>query len=278
MARVASATTSDERRKLSQRFNELLSNLRVEDEYVRAARAENERQVLASLFGFERAPLRLPPSFTPISQNATDLIVACEVTSAKKYAKSYQRPTWPNGQSGVTIGVGYDVGYVSKENLGQDWESYIDSSVISALAVACGVTGEPAKQLTSSLQAITIPWDVAFRQFLKEVQPRYVSETERALPNTTLLTSDSLGSLVSLVYNRGASFNISSEKDTTGRYREMRNIRSWMMSKEFSKIPDEIRAMKRLWKDKPKLVGLVERRELEATLFEIGLKAHSKPA
>jgi GH24 family phage-related lysozyme (muramidase) len=81
-----------------------------------------------------------------------------------------------------------------------------------------------------------------------------------------LLSADSLGALVSLVYNRGASFF-----DTGNRYREMYAIRQRMEAKEFAKIPAEFRAMKRLWSGKRNMAGLVRRRELEAVLFEAGV-------
>ena len=51
------------------------------------------------------------PSATPISGQAFDLIVEFEVTGEQAYTQRYRRPVWPKGQSGVTIGIGYDVGY-----------------------------------------------------------------------------------------------------------------------------------------------------------------------
>ena len=47
----------------------------------------------------------------------------------------------------------------------------------------------------------------------------------------------------------------------------MRNIKTHMTDKEFDKIPDELRAMTRLWPG----TGLVARRKAEAALFELGL-------
>jgi GH24 family phage-related lysozyme (muramidase) len=78
---------------------------------------------------------------------------------------------------------------------------------------------------------------------------------------------DRLGALVSLTYNRGASY------DTPGaRYKEMRNIKSHMTAEDFERIPGDIRAMKRLW---PGVAGLRKRREREARLFEQGFAALS---
>jgi GH24 family phage-related lysozyme (muramidase) len=90
-----------------------------------------------------------------------------------------------------------------------------------------------------------------------------VELTERALPNTGKLSADSLGALVSLAYNRGASF------DSEGtRYQEMRAIKADMAAKKYQDVPKQIRNMKRLW---PNVKGLRVRRDLEAQLFQDGL-------
>jgi GH24 family phage-related lysozyme (muramidase) len=73
--------------------------------------------------------------------------------------------------------------------------------------------------------------------------------------------------MVSLVYNRGASFRRSED-----RYREMRAIHQHMVHERFDQVPSAIRGMQRLWENLPNMRGLVDRRELEARLFERGLK------
>jgi GH24 family phage-related lysozyme (muramidase) len=83
------------------------------------------------------------------------------------------------------------------------------------------------------------------------------------LPNTGKLGPDSLGALVSLTYNRGASYPKAGE-----RYKEMRAIKTHMTNKAYFKVPAEFRSMKRIWPDVP---GLQARREREAKLFELGL-------
>jgi GH24 family phage-related lysozyme (muramidase) len=82
-----------------------------------------------------------------------------------------------------------------------------------------------------------------------------------------------LGALVSLVYNRGASFGIPEAKDPSGRFREMRNIKAHMANKAFDQIPDELLSMRRLWIGVKDMRGVVLRREAEAALFKQGLPA-----
>ncbi|RVJ45877.1 hypothetical protein CN176_03600 [Sinorhizobium medicae] len=223
------------------------------------------------LGGLERPPTRAKPSETRISERATALIVSCEVSSPAVYEKRYRIPVWPRGKSGITFGVGYDIGYTEKDELTKDWEKYLDSGVIDELAIACSVKGQPAKKLAKNLKHISVPWELARQQYMEIMQPRYVGITERALPNFRELSEDSRGALVSLVYNRGASFRISKERDPTNRYEEMRAILAAMRKKEFVEIPTLIRKMKRLWNIK-ELPGLHERRDAEALLFEIGLE------
>lgn len=251
---------------LTERYGNLLQSLVSDPELLKTARGQGERRILAMNLGLEilgaSVDRRTPPSSTLISQRSTDLIIQVEVSDENYYNKFCKRPTWPEEQSGVTVGIGYDIGYVTKDFLKEDWQEFVEGDVIEKLSVACGKKKESAKELIDSLRDIEITWAAAVSQYLKKTQPLYVGETEANLPNTKLLSPDSLGALVSLVYNRGASFNSSGD-----RYEEMRNIKMHMADKEFDKIPDELRSMTRLWPG----TGLVKRREAEAALFELGL-------
>lgn len=218
--------------------------------------------------GLERAPSRAPRSNTPISDRAKQLIIACEISSKSRYESLYQSPIWPRGQSGVTIGIGYDLGYVSADNFFEDWSSYIPNDQIALLSNACGITGVAAAALAQRMQEVSISWPPASEQFYLDTLPRYVGETERALQNTELLSPDCLGALVSLVYNRGASFRARGD-----RYTEMRSIRTHMTNRDFAKIPGEITAMKRIWRGNPDMRGVLLRRDSEAALFASGLRS-----
>jgi len=196
-----------------------------------------------------------------ISKAAFDLIVAEEVSSQKAYERLYRHTEWPGAASGVTVGIGYDVGYATPARLKADWAGQIPDSMIMALTTACGVTGAAARPLAAKLKSqVDIPWAAALHVFEHVDIPRWTATVRKHLPNTELLSADSLGALVSLAYNRGPSFDKPGD-----RYREMRAIKSHMGAKAFEKIPAEFRAMRRLW---PALKGLRDRREREARLFE----------
>ena len=253
-------------------FEVLLSQALQSPELLTETRSDREgRQNEYDIFGQGKgmAP-RYKPSITEISTDAIELIKIFEISNKSVYKNKYRKPIWPKGKSGVTIGVGYDIGYADPAWVAEDWNGILNKSKIDMLAGACRITGAPASQLVPALQSVSIEWEDAEKQFLSTSLPRYVAQTEASLKNTKELSKDSLGALVSLVYNRGPSFKL-----TGNRYAEMRAIRVHMVKQEFDKIPQEIRNMARLWKDTA-VSGLVTRRLLEAALFERGLAGKGK--
>jgi hypothetical protein len=153
---------------------------------------------------------------------------------------------------------------VSKAQLSADWSGVLLGDMVAALQEAVGVTGVAARALARALRrSVDVPWEAALTVHRDRVIPRWIEIVKRALPNTGVFSPGCLGSLVSHPYNRGASYSGSGN-----RYREMRAIKSHMAATQFSRIPGEIRLMKRLWRAVP---GLQRRREKEVALFESGL-------
>lgn len=200
------------------------------------------------------------------SQAAIDLIIEQEVTSKSVYEKKYTRPTWPGASSGPTIGIGADLGQASPSKIKSDWQGIVDDNMLEVMIGCSGFTGIKGQSKTKQVRdKITISWDQAIKVFEDKDIPEWEARVAKAVPNTDLLNSNQFGVLVSLCYNRGVSFN-----NIGSRFIEMRNIKAAMASKEFNKIPNELRKMKRLW---PNLKGLINRREAEAKLFETAPKA-----
>lgn len=199
-----------------------------------------------------------------ISRRAFNLIVECEVTSRAVYERDYQRPTWPGGSSGITVGIGYDLGYVGVEHLHQDWDGRLADTMIRVMTRCLGLTGDVAKNTLPGVRnAISVPWDAALAVFSEKNMPEWTNRVCTTLPGAEKLPPDCLGALVSLAYNRGDAFDADGD-----RYREMRNIRHWIAIGDLARIPDEFRSMKRLW---PTVRGLRDRRDREAQLFADGL-------
>lgn len=197
-----------------------------------------------------------------ISQAAIDLIVTSEISGRQAYESRYKRPTWPGGASGVTIGIGYDLGYQTAEQIAHDWKTQ-QGAGLDRLMAAAGLKGDKARVRIQLLEDIIVPWDNAMGVFINHDVPKWEKACSDKLPNFDRLPADCKGALVSLAYNRGASFTTAGD-----RYREMRAIRENMILGNLDAIPGDIRSMKRLW---PDMKGLRIRRDAEANLFQKGL-------
>jgi len=210
-----------------------------------------------------------------ISPRAEDFIIAEEVGDRRMYERSERFPTWPGGASGVTIGDGYDCGYVTHDELDADWKGRISDAMLAALHSVVGIKGAAAAAAARSLRGVVdIPWDVATAVFKQNDVPKFVGRCRATLPNFDKLPPDCRGAIVSLAFNRGTSWAIPIAKDPNQRFLEMREIKQAMIAERFDRIPAALRHMKRIWP--PGTSGhedLTRRREREAVLFEQGLKA-----
>jgi GH24 family phage-related lysozyme (muramidase) len=252
------------------RFNALLAGLQGDPELAARAKEGADKPVLTA--AGRRAGAKVKPSKLKISNRSVKLIVSAEVTSPDVYTKRYQGAIWPKGQSGVTVGVGYDIGHTIPEQFWNDWKPYIPHEVLDRLMIGCETTGEDAALLLEALRDIKIPWNVAQKQFEQRQLPREIGLAERSLPNFAALPEDCRGAIVSLTYNRGtAGFQVAPLDEPQGRRREMKAIYDFMDAGNFGAIPAEFLKMRRLWEGKPSMAGVVLRREAEAALFQIGL-------
>lgn len=243
---------------------------------------------LFEMLGYREEPAasgRGGPEATPldiawtdaISARARDFIVRWETGGRPFYEQVIKaRPVWPDFASGITIGCGYDLGYHTAGDFRADWQDRIAGSAVERLAPAIGFrTDEPgrpakvaqARALVRSLSDITIPWEVAIRQFDDGKMPTLVSQLYRALDNLDRLHPHGRGALLSLVFNRGSG-GFTSSRD---RFREMRAIARLMTAggaADMAQIPALLRAMGRIWGEAS---SLSRRRREEADLFEAGL-------
>lgn len=203
-----------------------------------------------------------------ISQVCHDKIVEFEIGSRAYYEKVAKHPSWPGGMSGVTIGIGYDLGQHTAAQFSEDWAGTgIEHD--PDLQAVCGHSGSSAKWLAHSCYDSVISYEAAVAVFDKTVLPRYIAMTDRAFPNCARLPIDAFGALVDLVFNRGG------DTGPDDRRAEMRAIRIALASMHVMAVPGYIRSMKRLW---PSNTALLARREWEAHTFEDALvMAHQGP-
>ena len=206
----------------------------------------------------------LPEPSPDLPTRAVAFIAREEVSSRQYYDTKCARPTWPGGASGVTIGVGYDLGYQGKFDA--DWSDLLTPAQMDALQPWLGRQGAGASAGPAQLQAISIPWHAAWTVFIRRSLPGEITLTRATFHGPVALRPLCLGVLVSLVYNRGNGMTDSPQYP--GNRKEMRDIRDAVAAGRLGDIPAALRAMKRLW---PEGNGLRDRREREAKLFEEGL-------
>lgn len=195
------------------------------------------------------------------SEASIDELIGYEVSSPAYYQQALQAPSWPGGASGVTIGVGYDIGMTSEADFRADWTGVIDLADVDSLAKCCGVSGGIAEAMARSRSHIRVPLDAASQVFRAKSIPHALAQTV-GLFDCSQLPDDCTGALLSLVYNRGTSL-------AGDRRREMLQIQKALPSHP-ELVPDLLISMDRLWPDVP---GLRTRRHSEARRFRLGLAA-----
>jgi len=206
-----------------------------------------------------------------LNKKSLDLVLEFEVGGGENYYNKFlKNPTWPGEQSGVTIGVGYDLGYVNKTEFTNDWKDLAQKD-FDRLYKVVGIKGIAAKNLIRSLKDITIPWELSLKVFNNKTVTKFYNLTKETFPNFDNLPEDAKGGLVSLVFNRGNAL----EGD---RRREMKLIRDGMKlvstydQKALTFIANQIRNMKRIWIGGSIEKGMSRRRDAEAKLIEESLK------
>lgn len=172
--------------------------------------------------------------------------------------------SWPGGSSGITIGIGYDLGYVTVDQYESDWGEFLSAQDIKRLRSVVGLKGIKAKNKAASFTDIKIKRTDAEKVFIERTIPLTQFKAEQAFPGIDELPLDAQGALVSLVYNRGTSMTDDSPVD---RRKEMRAIRDDVARQDLKDIAVQLRLMKRLWVGK-NLAGLLKRRDAEAELVE----------
>jgi len=172
---------------------------------------------------------------------------------------------FPGGDSGVTLGHGYDLGAgtESKAEMVNDWKQWLSGAELERLGSAIGKTGAAAQALCPGFRDINISAEAADSVFFRATVPKYYQKMVSAFPNAGKLPGSAQGALLSLTFNRGTSMK-------GDRREEMRNIRELLAGEppyDLKDIAAELRAMKKLWIGKG-LNGLIARREREARLVE----------
>jgi GH24 family phage-related lysozyme (muramidase) len=172
-------------------------------------------------------------------------------------------PEWPGEQSGVTIGIGYDLGQTPANEITQAWRTYVSAQDLEILVGLSGITGERAQEILPHVRHLKFTWQTAEKVFLESTLPIHYLRTLRIYPQVIDLHGHCAGALTSLVFNRGPKLT-----GTDGRRVEMAEIQKLLQQNDLQAIPEQFEKMRRLWSPKS---GLYRRRKEEADLFRLGL-------
>jgi hypothetical protein len=195
-----------------------------------------------------------------LNDKGIEFIVTEETGGRAYYEKVYKSTfTWPGGASGPTAMVGIDIGYYTEEEVDKIFKPLTDSSELSLIRGGRGLKGLNAKEYTVKLKGITFTWEEAIQTFKEFILPKFTQLTVRAFPGVLDLHENAQAAMVSLVFNRGVSLKGSSRTEMLRLHELIKQ------GKDYPKIAEQFRSMKRLW---DKTSGLVGRREREAKLIE----------
>lgn len=202
-----------------------------------------------------------PPELNLItSKGGLDQIVRFEISSDANYRKNLQNPIWPGAESGITIGVGYDLGHTAAGRIEEDWRGRIRDADLDRLLGAEGLKGDDAKKALKKVKDVIVPLEPAQEVFFRRTLTHFAAHTKRTYPGVEELPADAQSMILSLVFNRGGSLSGATR-------REMKAIKDLIPQRDLAAIAFQVRSMKRLW-DKSELPGLHVRRDREAELIE----------
>lgn len=214
-------------------------------------------QTFASIFTSDKISHM---SKEPYSNYDWSPVVDFEVGGEAYYNKALKRPEWPGGASGITIGIGADLGYMTTKEFNDYFAKYFTEEQNSRLRSVIGRTGVRAYGVLAKVRDIQLSWKNAMEAFTEWTLPKFWKLSNGLWPGLDQLCIPAQVALVSIVFNRGSS-------STGASRREMANIKPLVLKKDYRGIAKEIRSMKRLWINKG-LDGLLRRRDIEAKMVE----------
>jgi hypothetical protein len=147
----------------------------------------------------------LAPAHDAIPEQAITFIVDEEDGSPVYYAKHYEHFDWPGGASGPTIGVGYDLGYVTVKEAIADWTGIVPADVVTAICRGVGLRGEAAELFVRAhANIVTVTFEQGLAQFKQREVPKWLARCRAALPGFDKLPPLCQGVMLSVTYNRGS--------------------------------------------------------------------------
>lgn len=195
---------------------------------------------------------------TEVVRKAADFLVKAEGIPVHPY--------WPGKDSGITLGVGWDVGYHTVAELGDTWAALGDEKLRS-LKKASGRKGMDAQLLLSVVRSIEIPRSISMDVLNSGLRDKDYPFVIKLFPGVQKLPADVQVAFVSLVFNRGGSMG--REPDWASATKldqrwEMRRMRDDVRRGDFYAIYAHLGIMKRLWEGQEQRGLRIRRRDEQA--------------
>jgi len=145
--------------------------------------------------------------YPELNVNGIAYIAKAETGGLSYYDNNAQFPHYPGGKSGITIGVGFDLGQNSTQEFTRVWSSYLSSTEIAELSKDSKLKNRPkrgSKKRARELKkmGIQISFDIAWQVFTKDTLPDYYDKTQSIYPSLPNLPDLCRSALVSLIYQR----------------------------------------------------------------------------
>lgn len=202
-----------------------------------------------------------PPAKPLLDEDCVDLLVELEVGSVKLYRQRYYMPIHPPGDSGVTIGLGYDLRFVTEAMLRTDWHQHAQ---LERLVSSVGLYGFAADQAVAQLADVFTPYELARAVFIAASAPKYFEISRRQFGQRGFdqIDRDYQCGLFLITYNRGGAMQNASRK-------ELRAIRDVCIpAADKACAAAENRLSKRIWVGSKLANGISHRRERESQRIE----------
>jgi hypothetical protein len=195
-----------------------------------------------------------------VLERSADFLIAAEDLPTHPY--------WPKGDSGITVGVGWDLGQHSESEFLSAWAA-LDLATLGQLKIAIHKRGREAEVLVPRLKAIVVPRNISLSVFRTSLEDSYYPMTLRLFPGVETLPTEVQVALVSLVFNRGVLLGRDPDwtkaKELDRRW-EIRRLQDDVKQRDLFAIYIRLGTMKRLW-EKAGPRGLLYRRRDEQHLI-----------
>ena len=203
----------------------------------------------------------------PLAKEVLELMHRFEGVPERPYVPVDKKGR-PLVASGITIGMGEDLGHRSADAFKAEWDdSGLKPEYVLELATVCGLKGDAALRALPQVKYIRIPSTVAMNMFLTVSWPKWAAKTVAAFPGLDIIARTHpvpAGALVSCLYNRGDSVPAYDENDPrTWRREELDHIRDLVAEGSLDKIAARLVISARHHLG---IKGLVKRRLAEAAL------------